>query len=65
VLREVSKKRPDLTLAFLREHRKKVSGLTMREGAKYLPAAQRRTLGLAPKAAWAPREEKAARRRPG
>ena len=41
------------------------SGLTMSEGAKYLPAAQRRALGLAPKAAWALREEKAAKRRPG
>jgi 3-methyladenine DNA glycosylase AlkD len=65
VLREVSKKRPDLTFAFLREHRERVSGLTMSEGAKYLPAAQRRALGLAPKAAWALREKKAATRRPG
>ena len=65
VLREVSKKRPELTFAFLREHRGRVSGLTLSEGAKYLPAAQRRALGLAPKAAWALRGEKAAKRRPG
>lgn len=51
VLREVSKTRPALTYAFLREHRKRVSGLSLREGAKYLPAAERRALGLAPQAA--------------
>jgi len=50
ILREVSKKRPDLTFVFLRENLGKVSGLTLREGAKYLPASQRRELGLAPKA---------------
>lgn len=44
VLREVSKKRPKLVFEFLREHRAEVSGLTLREGAKYLPAAQRRAL---------------------
>jgi 3-methyladenine DNA glycosylase AlkD len=48
VLREVSKKRPKLVFEFLREHREEVSGLTLREGAKYLPAAQRRALGLTP-----------------
>jgi 3-methyladenine DNA glycosylase AlkD len=48
VLREVSKKRPKLVFAFLREHRDEVSGLTLSEGAKYLPAAQRRALGLKP-----------------
>ena len=49
ILREVSKKRPDLTFVFLRENLGKVSGLTLREGAKYLTAAQRRELGLRPK----------------
>jgi 3-methyladenine DNA glycosylase AlkD len=46
VLREVSKKRPKLVFEFLREHRDEVSGLTLSEGAKYLPAAQRRALRL-------------------
>ena len=50
ILREVSKKRPDLTFVFLRENLGKVSRLTLSEGAKYLPAPQRRELGLAPKA---------------
>jgi 3-methyladenine DNA glycosylase AlkD len=58
ILREVSKKRPDLTFVFLRENLGKVSGLTLSEGAKYLPAAQRRELGLAPKAAWIERERR-------
>jgi 3-methyladenine DNA glycosylase AlkD len=59
VLREVSKKRPKLVFEFLREHRGEVSGLTLREGAKYLSPAQRRRLDLPPKAAWALREVKA------
>ena len=46
VLREVSKKRPALSFGFLREHRDRVSRLTLREGAKYLSPAQRRALGL-------------------
>ena len=46
ILREVSKKRPDLTFVFLRENLGKVSGLTLREGAKYLPGSYRRRLGL-------------------
>ncbi|MDP9252759.1 MAG: DNA alkylation repair protein, partial [Chloroflexota bacterium] len=46
VLREVSKKRPQLVFEFLREHRDEVSGLTLSEGAKYLPPAQRRALRL-------------------
>jgi len=46
VLREVSKKRPTLVFRFLRDHREEVSALTLSEGAKYLPAAQRRALGL-------------------
>ncbi|HEV8669904.1 MAG TPA: DNA alkylation repair protein [Candidatus Limnocylindria bacterium] len=58
VLREVSKKRPRLVFAFLREHRSDVSGLTLGEGAKYLPAAQRRALGLRPEAAWIARERR-------
>ena len=51
VLREVSKKRPKLVFEFLREHREEVSGLTLSEGAKYLPRAQRRVLRLPEKAA--------------
>jgi 3-methyladenine DNA glycosylase AlkD len=46
VLREVSKKRPALVFEFLRDHRGRVSSLSLREGAKYLPATQRRALGL-------------------
>jgi 3-methyladenine DNA glycosylase AlkD len=41
VLREVAKKRPELTYGFLSEHIDRVSGLTLREGAKYLPEEQR------------------------
>ena len=44
VLREVSKERPALTSGFLQEHVDRVSGLTLREGAKYLPAEQREEL---------------------
>ena len=58
ILREVSKKRPNLTFVFLRENLSKVSGLTLTEGAKYLPASQRRELGLAPNAAWVDRERR-------
>jgi 3-methyladenine DNA glycosylase AlkD len=43
-LREVSKSNPAPVAAFLRAHRADVSGLTMREGAKYLPARERREL---------------------
>jgi 3-methyladenine DNA glycosylase AlkD len=46
VLREVSKKRPELTYGFLRKHRDRVSRLSLQEGAKYLPSAQRSALGL-------------------
>ncbi len=56
VLREVSKKRPKLVYEFLHEHREEASGLTMREGAKYLSDAQRKKLGLEP---WRDREGKA------
>jgi 3-methyladenine DNA glycosylase AlkD len=52
ILREVSKKRPALVYGFLRDHRAEVSGLSLREGAKYLPAAMRRKLRLPAKAAW-------------
>ena len=44
VLRDVSRKRPELAFAFLAEHIDRVSGLTLREGSKYLPEAQRRQL---------------------
>jgi len=63
VLREVSKKRPKLVFGFLREHREEVSGLTLSEGAKYLPPAQRRALQLPAKAAWVQREKKRAKPR--
>ena len=57
VLREVSKKRPALTYRFLWENRERVSRLSLQEGAKYLPAAQRRALGLPGEAAWVAREK--------
>ncbi len=44
VLRDVSKKRPDLAFGFLSEHVHDVSGLTFREGSKYLPEEQREAL---------------------
>ena len=44
VLRAVSKEDPATVAAFLRAHRDDVSGLTMREGAKYLPARDRKEL---------------------
>jgi 3-methyladenine DNA glycosylase AlkD len=44
VLREVAKRRPQLTYDFLLEHVDRVSGLTLREGAKYLPVEQREEL---------------------
>ena len=56
VLREVSKKRPALTYAFLREHRRRVSNLSLQEGAKYLSPTEREALGLPGKAAWIARE---------
>jgi len=40
VLREVSKKRPELTFSFLKEHIDLVSGLTLREGSRRLPQKQ-------------------------
>ena len=44
VLRDVSKKRPGLAYSFLLEHLDKVSGLTFREGSKYLHEEQREEL---------------------
>ena len=41
VLREVGKKRPELAFGFMSEHIDVVSGLSLREGSKYLPAPQR------------------------
>jgi len=55
VLRETSKKRPKLVYEYLRPRRDRVSGLTLREGAKYLSDTQRRSLGLEP---WRDREGK-------
>jgi 3-methyladenine DNA glycosylase AlkD len=49
VLREVGKKRPKPVYDFIRAHRDEMSGLTLREGAKYLSDARRGTLGLAPR----------------
>jgi 3-methyladenine DNA glycosylase AlkD len=48
VLRETSKRRPELTNRFLAANLACVSGLTLREGAKYLPTAMRASLGLPP-----------------
>ena len=47
VLRDLSKKRPKLTFDFLLDHVNEVSGLTLREGSKYLSEEQRETLTLA------------------
>ena len=44
VLRDVSKKRPELVFEFLSCHSHEVSGLTMREAVKYLPENQLRAL---------------------
>jgi 3-methyladenine DNA glycosylase AlkD len=44
VLRDVSRKRPELAFAFLAAHIDRVSGLTLREGSKRLPEAQKRKL---------------------
>ncbi|HEY6461647.1 MAG TPA: DNA alkylation repair protein [Polyangiaceae bacterium] len=46
VLRETSKLRPELAYRFLAANRARVSGLTLREGAKYLPGKMRAALGL-------------------
>jgi len=44
VLRDVSKKRPQLVFEFLDRHAREVSGVTFREGSKYLPPEQARAL---------------------
>lgn len=44
VLREVSKKRPEPVYRFLSKQIGRVSGLTLREGSKYLPKAQKAEL---------------------
>jgi 3-methyladenine DNA glycosylase AlkD len=44
VLRDTSKKRPEMAYGFLIEHIDRVSGLTLREGAKHLPEKQREVL---------------------
>ena len=44
ILRDVSKKRPGLAFDFLLEHIDEVSGLSFREGSKYLPEDQREEL---------------------
>lgn len=41
VLRDVSKKRPELAFDFLSQYIDEVSGLTLREGSKYLPSGMR------------------------
>jgi 3-methyladenine DNA glycosylase AlkD len=48
VLREVSKKRPKLVYDYIKPRRDRMSGLTLREGAKYLSDTQRKALGLRP-----------------
>ena len=47
VLRDVSRKRPDLAFGFLSDHMHEVSGLTLREGSKYLPEKKREGLNRA------------------
>ncbi|PWB71546.1 MAG: DNA alkylation repair protein [Holophagae bacterium] len=44
VLRDVSRKRPELAFAFLAAHIDRVSGLTLREGSKHLTESQKRKL---------------------
>ena len=45
-LREISKHNPEVTFEFLKEHREKVSGLTMREGARKLPATLKKEIEI-------------------
>lgn len=47
ICRETSKRNPKEVSEFLLENRSKLSGLTLREGAKYLPLEIRVELGLA------------------
>ncbi len=44
VLREVSKKRPELVTEWLRPRARRASGVTMREALRYLPSADRDAL---------------------
>lgn len=44
ILRETSKKRPDLVYLWLAPRATRASGLTLREASKYLPADQRESL---------------------
>lgn len=46
VLRETSKKQPQVVFEYLLRNLDRVSGLTLREGAKYLTPANRKRLGL-------------------
>ncbi|QQR90753.1 MAG: DNA alkylation repair protein [Myxococcales bacterium] len=46
ILREVSKKNPDLSFGFLKRHRQTVSSLTLREGSKYLSPRQKQALNI-------------------
>lgn len=46
VLRDVSKKRPQLVNGFLKRHIREVSGLTFREGSKYLAPTERENLKM-------------------
>ena len=55
VLREVSKKYPKQVFDYIKPRRDRMSGLTLREGAKYLSDAQRKSLGLGP---WRDKEGK-------
>ena len=44
ILREVSKKHPERVAPFVRQHIRRVSGVTIREAVKYLAAAERENL---------------------
>lgn len=44
ILRDLSRRRPALAKKFLESHLDRVSGLTLREGSKYLPAREREAL---------------------
>lgn len=41
ILRDISHRRPAVTAAFVRRHATRLSGVTWREAAKYIPAADR------------------------
>ncbi len=49
VLREISKQRPDWVAAWLAPRAARVSGVTLREAVKYLPAGERQALTAAPR----------------